>query len=330
MSYEKERKVAIEAVLLACGLSRAAQADLLPQDAISKGDRTPVTVADFGVQALINNQLSISFPDDLVVGEEDSGLLRQIDNSGVKEKVKEFVSRVNPHLGVKDVLDAIDRGAGEGGLERRFWTVDPIDGTKGFLRKGQFAVGLALVEDGEVVLGVMGCPNLPLRGLAANSIPGALFVAVKGEGAFMRGFEEVKEKPIKVDGVSDLSQTLFCESVESAHASHKDTARVAGDLGLKKSPIRMDSMCKYGLVARGDASFYLRIPGKKTYVEKIWDHAAGFILVCEAGGKVTDIEGRPLNFTSGRTLDTNRGILASNNIIHDRVLDSIEKVLTAH
>ena len=328
MSYEKERKVAIEAVLLACGLSRVAQADLLPQDAISKEDRTPVTVADFGAQALINNQLSVAFPDDLVVGEEDSGLLRQIDNSGVKEKVKELVSRVNPHLSVKDVLDAIDRGAGEGNPERRFWAVDPIDGTKGFLRKDQFAVGLALIEEGEVVLGVMGCPNLPLSGLASNRIRGTLFVAVKGEGAFIRGFEEAKEKPIKVDGVSDIAQTLFCESVESAHASHEDTARIARYLGIKKSPIRMDSMCKYGMVARGDASFYLRIPGKKSYVEKIWDHAAGFILVCEAGGKVTDVEGRPLNFTSGRTLDSNKGILASNSRIHQQVLDSIEKVLT--
>ena len=89
----------------------------------------------------------------------------------------------------------------------------------------------------------------------------------------------------------------------------------------------MDGMCKYGIVARGDASFYLRIPGRKSYVEKIWDHAAGFIMVLEAGGKVTDINGLPLNFTMGRTLDTNRGILASNGRIHQQVLDSLNRVL---
>lgn len=90
----------------------------------------------------------------------------------------------------------------------------------------------------------------------------------------------------------------------------------------------MDSMCKYGIVARGDASFYLRIPGSKSYTEKIWDHTAGSILVCEAGGKVTDIMGYPLNFTLGRTLDSNRGILASNSLLHQHVLYSLKKVLS--
>ncbi len=330
MTYEKERKVAIEAVLSACRLCSEVQADLLSRDAISKGDRTPVTVADFGAQALISHHLKTAFPDDLMVGEEDSRLLRQTENRGAKEAVVKIVHRFNPHLSPLGVLDAIDRGTAEGGPEGRFWIVDPVDGTKGFLRKDQFAVALALMEEGEVVLGVFGCPNLPLNGLAPKDTRGSLFVAVKGEGAFIRTLEEVKEKSIRVDDVSDPSQALFCESVESAHASHKDTARVARDAGIKKSPVRMDSMCKYGIVARGDASVYLRIPGQKSYLEKIWDHAAGFIIVTEAGGRVTDIDGRPLNFTLGRTLEANRGILAGNGMIHQQMLDSLKKVLTVN
>jgi 3'(2'), 5'-bisphosphate nucleotidase len=330
MAYDKERQTAIEAVLSACELCREVQADLLSRNSISKRDRTPVTVADFGAQALISFYLKNAFPDDLLVGEEDSRLLRQAENQGVKEAVIEIVHRFNPHLHPSEVLDAIDRGSGEGGPEGRFWTVDPVDGTKGFLRKEQFAVALALVEEGEVVLGVLGCPNLPLNGLTPNGIRGSLFVAVKGGGAFVRGFKETREKNIRVDDVSDPSKALFCESVESAHASHEDTARVASDVGIKKSPLRMDGMCKYGIVARGDASFYLRIPGRKPYAEKIWDHAAGFVMVLEAGGKVTDIDGLPLNFTLGRTLDTNRGILASSGRIHQQVLDSLKRVLTTN
>jgi 3'(2'), 5'-bisphosphate nucleotidase len=330
MAYEKERKVAIEAVLLACGLCNEVQDDLLFHDAIQKGDRTPVTVADFGAQALISHHLKTFFPHDLLVGEEDSRLLRQAENQRAKKEIEEIVHRFNPHLQPSEVLEAIDRGSGDGGPEGRFWTVDPIDGTKGFLRKDQFAVALALVEEGEVVLGVLGCPNLPLNDAEPNGIRGSLFVAVKGGGAFVRGLEETREKRIHVDDVSDPSKALFCESVESAHASHEDTAWLAGDLGIKKSPIRMDSMCKYGIVARGDATFYLRIPGEKSYVEKIWDHVAGFINVHESGGKVTDIDGRPLNFTLGRTLDKNRGILASNGRIHQPVLDSLKKVLSGY
>ena len=329
MTYEKERQAAIEAVISACGLCGEVQADLLSRDSISKGDRTPVTVADFGAQALISHHLKNAFPNDLLVGEEDSRLLRQAENRGVKEAVVKIVHRFNPHLSPSDVLDAIDRGTAKGGPKGRFWIVDPIDGTKGFLRKDQFAVALALMEEGEVVLGILGCPNLPLNGLASKGIRGSLFIAVKGEGAFIRSLEEAREEKIRVDDVSDPSLALFCESVESAHASHEDTARVARDTGIKKSPLRMDSMCKYGIVARGDASFYLRIPGRKSYVEKIWDHAAGFIMVHEAGGKVTDIDGRPLNFTLGRTLDA-KGILASNSRIHQQVLEALKNLPAAN
>lgn len=64
------------------------------------------------------------------------------------------------------------------------WALDPIDGTKGFLRGGQYAVCLGLLNDGEVVVGVMGCPNLPLDPSKPDGEKGAIFVAVKGQGAF--------------------------------------------------------------------------------------------------------------------------------------------------
>ena len=64
------------------------------------------------------------------------------------------------------------------------WALDPIDGTKGFLRGGQYAVCLGLLVDGLVVVGVMGCPNLPVDFTGGASQEGAIFVAVRGEGAF--------------------------------------------------------------------------------------------------------------------------------------------------
>lgn len=63
------------------------------------------------------------------------------------------------------------------------WTLDPIDGTKGFLRGGQYAVCLALIVDGKVVLGVIGCPNLPVESDYPDGPKGCIFVAVKGQGA---------------------------------------------------------------------------------------------------------------------------------------------------
>lgn len=63
------------------------------------------------------------------------------------------------------------------------WTLDPIDGTKGFLRGEQYAVCLAFIVDSVVQVGVMGCPNLPVGGAGAGGERGCLFVAVRGQGA---------------------------------------------------------------------------------------------------------------------------------------------------
>lgn len=63
------------------------------------------------------------------------------------------------------------------------WTIDPIDGTKGFLRGEQYAVCLSLIVDGEVTIGVIGCPNLPHRVSKPEGPKGYIFVAVKNQGS---------------------------------------------------------------------------------------------------------------------------------------------------
>jgi len=86
--------------------------------------------------------------------------------------------------------------------------------------------------------------------------------------------------------------------------------------------LRVDSQAKYAMVARGDAEIYLRLP-RGDYVENIWDHAAGMMLVEEAGGAVTDLTGKPLDFSHGPELSENRGIVATNGAFHERVIEAI-------
>jgi len=69
-----------------------------------------------------------------------------------------------PGLTEDEVLTAIDHGVHGVGPTGRYWVLDPIDGTKGFLRGGQYALCLALIENKEIVLGVLGCPNLAQYG----------------------------------------------------------------------------------------------------------------------------------------------------------------------
>jgi 3'(2'), 5'-bisphosphate nucleotidase len=326
MPYEAERRVAIETVLKACRLCETVRSNSLSNEAIGKEDGSPVTVADFGVQAVVSRQLVASFPDVPLVGEEDSGALRRRENALLKEMVIDHVKRITPDQSDHEVLEAIDRGSGEGGPKGRFWTLDPIDGTKGFLRGGQYAVALALVEEGEVILGVLGCPNLPLDVRETDGRRGCLFVAVQGEGATMRGLNDAVEQRIEVARIAHPSEARLSESFESSHSSHEHAARIAQILGLYQSPLRMDSQCKYGVVARGDAAIYLRLPTRQSYVETVWDHAAGSIIVQEAGGEVTDMAGKPLDFSSGRRLSNNRGIVVTNGQLHDLVLNAVRQV----
>jgi 3'(2'), 5'-bisphosphate nucleotidase len=222
------------------------------------------------------------------------------------------------------VLDWIDRGGTGQASGPRYWTVDPIDGTKGFLRAEQYAVALALLEDFQVVVGVLGCPNLqhPLG-------RGALLVAVQNEGTLLVPLDgETSEgAKVRVSDISDATAARLCESVESGHSSHSRSARIAARLGISAQPLRMDSQAKYAAVARGDAQIYLRMPTRADYREKIWDHAAGLIVLAEAGGRVTDIHGQPLQFQYGRRFEQNQGVVATNGSLHHHVLDAIRDTL---
>lgn len=327
MNYESELKVAVEAVRKASGLCVRVQSSLVSEETVKKKDDSPVTVADFGAQAVICRELMKSFPDIPIVAEEDSSELKSEGGKALTARILEFAAEVFPGIDEESLAAAIDAGDHGGGAGGTFWTLDPIDGTKGFLRGEQYAVALALIENGRVVVGVLGCPNLPLDLKQPDGGKGCILTAVKGGGASMRPLDHNTPKRIAVSDIEDTKLAPFCESVESAHSSHGDSARIAEILGVKAPPIRIDSQCKYAVIARGDASIYLRLPTKKEYVEKIWDHAAGSIIVEEAGGIVTDAYGKSLDFSLGRALSGNKGIIGTNGLIHEKVVSAVSEVI---
>ena len=320
---DQQLAAAVEAVRAASRVCIAVQKALVSADTLEKKDKSPVTVADFASQAIVCSKLVAALPGDVVVGEEDSAELREDEQAALRAAV---VEKVGGELGSNptesQVLDWIDIGGAEASGSR-YWTLDPIDGTKGFLRGEQYAVALGLIEDGEVVLGVLGCPNLPSQGGT-----GALFAAVKGQGAQILALEGSGSAgaPLRVAQVKTPAEARFCESVESGHSNQGESARIAELLGITQEPYRIDSQCKYAAVSRGDASIYLRMPTRKDYREKIWDHAAGKIVVECAGGRVTDVNGNDLDFTRGRTLEDNRGIVATSGTIHDEVIEVVKRV----
>jgi len=330
-------QVATQAVIKASKICLTVQENLVSEDSLSKKDRSPVTVADFGVQAIISQELWQAFPDIPLVGEEDSAQLSKPENRLLNENVLKHVQLINPDMNEVQVLGAIDRGTYTGSSKGCYWCLDPIDGTKGFLRKDQYAIALALIENGEVVFGLLGCPNFPIRSGEYQENRNCVFKAVRGRGAAMAQVQDnelTEWQSINTDSVDNPSDAIFCESFESGHSSHSDSNKIKTLLGIEKPSLRIDSQCKYAIVAKGDASFYLRLPtspgGKDNpdrYVEKIWDHAAGVILTEEAGGKVTDIYGEALDFSLGRRLEDNVGVIVTNELLHEQVLGTVQEVL---
>ncbi len=322
-SYAQELETALNAVRAAIKACRAVQSKIVTEK-LDKKDKSPVTVADFSSQSIVCRVLSQVFPEDQIIAEEDSAELRDPQNAGFLEQIQQEVSAVLGSASTADVLSWIDRGK-IGPASRRFWTLDPIDGTKGFLRKEQYAVSLALIVEGRIDVAVLGCPNLPA--VADPAAIGGLFYAIRGQGAFSVGECGTLPQPVHVSGTSDSRAACVCESVESGHSAHDRSASIAEKLGITQTPRRLDSQAKYAVVASGEADMYLRLPTRADYHEKIWDHAGGVLVVEEAGGKVTDIAGKPLDFSLGHELRANRGVIVTNGLLHDVVLSACRSVL---
>jgi HAL2 family 3'(2'),5'-bisphosphate nucleotidase len=317
---------AIDAVRQASLLIKHIQAELASQAAV-KNDRSPVTVADFSAQALVGMLLERHLPGESLIGEESSGMLADPANRGIAEQTRHYISQVVPGARMDQVLTWIDRGAAEPGSS--FWTLDPLDGTLGFLRGDQYAVALAYVQDGVVQVGALGCPNLRDACIEDHAGPGTLIVAQRGRGTWTTTLAGSNEYcRLSVSAIDDGSKARLVRSVEKAHTNASQVALLAEALGTSQLPVLMDSQAKYALLAAGAGDAVLRLLSKDrpSYKEKIWDQAAGSLVVEEAGGKITDLDGKRLDFRHGRTLTQNRGVVASNGRLHEAILQAVKRI----
>ncbi|KAF8466606.1 hypothetical protein BDZ91DRAFT_724650 [Kalaharituber pfeilii] len=337
-TYAKERRIAELAVQRAAVLTDKIYKSQVVGTTM-KEDKSPVTLADLGGQALVIATIQHAFPGDAIVGEEDSQVLRdQKENRdflwGYIKEVLDEGKISEEELGtIKDeeeMMNLIDKGNHAGGRTGRFWALDPIDGTKGFLRGGQYAVALGLIVDSTVQVGALACPHMPVDPASPEDAKGVLFSAERGQGVTARPLDPTSTapgKPISMRSISSTADASFCEGVEAGHSSHGQQASIAKRLGITKPSVRMDSQTKYGALARGDADIYLRLPVSLSYEEKIWDHAGGSLIVEEAGGVVSDAAGSPLDFGVGKTLKNNKGVIAAAKGVHATVIAAVKEEL---
>ncbi|XP_062187696.1 putative PAP-specific phosphatase, mitochondrial [Phragmites australis] len=334
---------------------------------LEKNDQTPVTIADFGVQALVSLELQRLFPSIPLVAEEDSASLRSSkadDNSSgalvesIFTAVADKMSNNGSPLTHDDVLRAIDRG-GKDAVSfdsnlATYWVLDPIDGTKGFLRGdgALYVVGLALVVNGTVAVGVMGCPNWTNDTIAnekddsaaACNGRGILMVSHVGCGTWSRPLSaEIGQfttaqdiwKRCFVDTCSVVHMARYCIPdsqtwdmipLSVLFSSTMDESDSRDDNKILLISVFCGSLCKYLTVASGRASVFV-LRARATTQVKSWDHAVGVICVQEAGGQISDWSGKTLDLaadlTSRRIIYPSGGVLVTNGALHDKLVEMI-------
>lgn len=318
--FDKELEISIEIIIKAIKVSL----QIFKNENIhflSKQDKSPVTVADFAVQAIISKYLNKRFPNDKIVGEENSSSLKKKCNRQIVSEVLKLVNgEFDESLDENKLYELINKGNYTGSKKGRFWVIDPIDGTKGFLRKKQFAICLAFISHGVIEVACLACPNFSNISLD-NIYKDEIYVAKKNGGAFRININNPEiRNPIKVSNITNPNMAKICESVESKHSDHEFSKKLCRRLNITNDSIKIDSQCKYAIIANGYGEIYIRIPTDQTYREKIWDHAAGYLIVKEAGGMVTDLNGNDLDFSNGIHL-TGSGILASNGKFHNKIIE---------
>ena len=309
----------IPAVRNAVKVCRTVQEHYLISNTKSSGDsKEPVTIADYGSQAIICRTLQALYPDDAVVSEESGTQFLELVSDQQRANVIEILSEVLGTAVTQDEVVAwLDFGKGQSAS--RTWVIDPIDGTKGFIALRHYAIACGLLVDGKVAGGIVAAPGYKGGGALFYTHDGASYRAPIATGDGER---------ITISERAEPSQFVIVQSVEKAHASKSRMQRTRELAGLKNAPVyELDSMEKYALVACGDADLYMRLPREgATYAHRIWDHVAGAALVYHAGGRVTDIDGSPLDFSQGNTLP-NQGMIVSNGQRHDSIVVAVQIVM---
>ena len=311
----------LAAVRQAAELCRLVQDNFLSANTKADGDhREPVTIADYGSQAIICRALQQHYPEDAVVAEESGAQFSQLVLADQRVQIARLLTQVlHQAVSEAELIAWLDFGAGR--KAARTWVIDPIDGTKGFLARRHYAIACGLLLEGRVAEGIVAAPGY-------NDGEGALFYT-RDESCYRAPLAGGDGRRVSVSSRRNPADIIATQSFERAHASKSRMSRARELAGLGRVRVlELDSMEKYALVACGDADLYMRLPREGSrYAHKIWDHAAGVALVLGAGGTVTDLDGSALDFSQGETLP-NPGMIISNGARHGRVVEAVGRVMT--
>lgn len=288
-----------------------------------KGVQDPVTLADYAAQVILCRAIARAFPDDAILGEERGVVFdttMDATNQGIV--AREVSQTLGETVTVDQARTWLDHGRDRD--SSRLWTVDPIDGTKGYIAGRRYAIAIALLVDSLPVAGIIGAPDPEAK-------DGGVVFYGQRNAAYVESLAGGKASRVAVSTQTDTRKWRAVESFEKSHGNFSRPAFVYQQLGIPQTNIgNFDSQVKYAMVSCGDADLFLRFPRDEKWINLAWDHAPGVALLQSAGGVVTDLDGSLIDFSTGARLSNNQGIVATNGTDHDKVLEVVQTAMNTN
>ena len=233
-----------------------------------KDEFDPVTIADREADSLIREQLHKEFPEDLILSEENEFV--PADYSG------------------------------------RVWMVDPLDGTKDFLKgRTSFGINVGLLENGVPIFGYVAIP-------ARNQF----FYAEKDKGSFEKIGNSFKK--LQVNTITNIEESRLVTRNPSSEI--RPLEEKINKMPFKEQIPEGGMGVKFSLVASGQAEAHVNTNFKASK----WDTLAPGIILTEAGGVITDLDGNQLDYTKPASAWERSFVIANNKITHQKIIESLK------
>ena len=296
--FKKELEIAVEIVRKATEIT-----EWFSKKGIKsylKLDQSPVTLADFASQIYIISRLKEYFPDDEILAEEEN-----IDF--IDTMAENLIIQCFNEINLEEIENIKENFGYRGKSSDRQWTVDPIDGTVGYQKGLSYAVGVGLMSKSIPKVSAIAVPNYNEKSLA-------IFSAEENQGTHV-SYDNKDLIQIKVSQIEEVQAIRLCHSL---HYDQPWVLKFAKEIGINNF-IQIDSMVKFCMVAEGIADLYIK-PLDAAY-SFTWDFMPGDLILREAGGAVTDLNGERLKFKKEKCIRTAPGIFASNGTLHNKILE---------